>query len=131
MHNYFEINPHYFRVLKDKELALQNLGIYKEALEYFDKTLKLNPNNIKTLIGKSTVLLKLHQYDEAIEFFDRFLSIQLDNPILNGMKSMVLKEISIPRISTITATTSTSINNHTPTRSYYPPHHSKVKSKSK
>ena len=53
--------------LIDKGISLQNLGFYVEAIECFDKALKIEPDNIQSLMYKSSSLGALNRQKEAIK----------------------------------------------------------------
>ena len=55
----------------NKGLALDNLGKYEEAIEWYDKTLKIDPNNVFALYNKGFALNNLGKYQEAIEWYDK------------------------------------------------------------
>ena len=42
--------------LNNKGLALKNLGKYQEAIEWYDKALKIDPNDIYALNNKGLAL---------------------------------------------------------------------------
>ena len=53
-----------------KGYALINLFWPREALECFDRVLKIDPNHYKALLDKGRCLIFLERYREAIEFFN-------------------------------------------------------------
>lgn len=59
--------------------SLNSLGKHKEAIECFDKALKLNPNSVTDWIDKGAAFVELGKYDEAIDFLDKALSIDPNN----------------------------------------------------
>ena len=65
-----EIGP-----LKDKGIALLNLGKSNESIAYFDKALTINPNDVNTLTQKGLALGRLREYNESISYFDKALAI--------------------------------------------------------
>ena len=64
-----KINPNYIYALYNKGVNLGNLGKYKEAIESFDKALKIDPNDVNALTSKGDALNRLRR--EAIESFDK------------------------------------------------------------
>ena len=61
--------------LDNKGLALYNLGKYEEAIEWYDKVLKIDPNDVNALNNKGLALNNLGKYQEAIEWYDKALEI--------------------------------------------------------
>jgi tetratricopeptide (TPR) repeat protein len=51
--------------------ALTWLGDSEEALEWFDKALRLKPDLVEALSNKGFALAQLHRFDEAIEIYQR------------------------------------------------------------
>lgn len=48
---------------------------YKNALVYFDKTLKIDPKYILALRNKAVTLFKLEQYNQSIDVFNQILDV--------------------------------------------------------
>jgi tetratricopeptide (TPR) repeat protein len=65
--------------LYNKGSALNNLGKYKEAIEYYDKALEIDPKFALTLYNKGNALYHLGKYNEAIECYDKALEIDPKN----------------------------------------------------
>jgi tetratricopeptide (TPR) repeat protein len=63
------------KILDYKGKALLLERSYKEAIECFDKSLKLFPRFLFALNEKGVALLQLNEYHEAIECFDKALEI--------------------------------------------------------
>jgi tetratricopeptide (TPR) repeat protein len=61
----------YAKLWYTKGTALANLGKYDQAIECFDKAIKINPNEPKIWYTKGTALANLGKYDQAIECFDK------------------------------------------------------------
>ena len=57
-------------------LSLLKKQKYDEALEHFNKTIKLSPNDKLAYFNKGIVLFLLKEYNAAIEFFNK--TIELD-----------------------------------------------------
>ena len=74
-----EIGP-----LKDKGIALLDLGKCNESIAYFDKALTINPNDVNTLTQKGLALIFLNKPNQSISYFDKALTI---NP--NDVKILV------------------------------------------
>jgi tetratricopeptide (TPR) repeat protein len=59
---------------------------FPQAIEYFDKELKINPNDVDALSYKGGLLLVLDKYEEAWQYFEKALAISPNNLIiLHGM----------------------------------------------
>ena len=68
-----------FLLCTAKVRALHNLSKYQEAIEWYDKALKIDPNNILALNNKGLALSNLGKYQEAIEWYDKALKIDPNN----------------------------------------------------
>jgi tetratricopeptide (TPR) repeat protein len=69
--------------LIDTGLALYNQGKYEEAVECYDKVLKVEPNNVYFLTNKGNALKNQGKYQEAINCYDQVLAI--DPNIVDAM----------------------------------------------
>jgi tetratricopeptide (TPR) repeat protein len=56
-------------------VALNYLGNYTGAIEFYDKALAIYPKNKYALSNKGWALAGLGNYKEAITFFDKALAI--------------------------------------------------------
>ena len=57
----------------------------KNAIEYFDKSLKLNPNDVETLTLKTNAHLSLQQKDEAIDCCRKIINLEPKNYEAHGL----------------------------------------------
>jgi tetratricopeptide (TPR) repeat protein len=57
--------------LNSSGLALNELSKFKEAVEFYDKTLKIDDKNITALMNKAISLSFLGEYQQSIECYDR------------------------------------------------------------
>ncbi|MGQ0605416.1 MAG: tetratricopeptide repeat protein [Candidatus Nitrosotenuis sp.] len=76
--------------------ALMRLCNYKQAVEYFDRSLIKDPNNPEILTNRGAALGKLGKFDAALEHYD--LALKIDSkyiPALNN-KANVLAETGKP-----------------------------------
>ncbi|MBQ6628294.1 MAG: tetratricopeptide repeat protein [Methanobrevibacter sp.] len=62
-------------IYNNKCLTLINLNRFDEAIECYDKALKINPNNVKAWNNKAFALHNLNRLEEAIECYDKTLEI--------------------------------------------------------
>ncbi len=70
------------------------MGQKKEALIYFDKSLKIQPDDVITLHNKSSALSELGRFDEALKCVNKALKL---NPKMNEaieLKKLILEKIS-------------------------------------
>jgi tetratricopeptide (TPR) repeat protein len=58
-----------------KGLALYNLRKYNEAMESYDRAIKIDPNNAYAWYNKGNALYALGEYNEAMESYDRAIKI--------------------------------------------------------
>ena len=65
--------------LYNEGYLMSNLGRYEDAINYFDKVLKIDPHHIDSLYFKGLTLSDLGRDDEAIEYFDRLLVLKPDS----------------------------------------------------
>jgi tetratricopeptide (TPR) repeat protein len=63
------------RLKPDNADALQSLGRLPEAIEYYDRVLKLNPDRSEAHNNRGVALLNLGDSDEAIASFERAVAI--------------------------------------------------------
>ena len=71
-----EINePDSDEIYNNECLTLINLNRFDEAIECYDKALKINPNNVKAWNNKAFALHNLNRLEEAIECYDEALKI--------------------------------------------------------
>jgi len=57
---------------------MRRLGRYKEAIECFDRALKINPMTKRAWNNKGLVLEKMGRYDEALLCYENALKIDPD-----------------------------------------------------
>ncbi len=62
-------------IYNNKCLTLINLNRFNEAIECYEKALKINPNNVKAWNNKAFALHNLNRLEEAIECYDEALKI--------------------------------------------------------
>lgn len=67
-----------------------NLGNFKNALSFFDKTLELQPTHISALIKKGNILGKFGKYANAISCYDMALNIESQNILALINKGLAL-----------------------------------------
>jgi tetratricopeptide (TPR) repeat protein len=58
-----------------KGLALYNLRKYNEAMEYYDRAIKMDPNNAYAWYNKGNALYASGKYNEAMEYYDRAIKM--------------------------------------------------------
>lgn len=73
------LNPLFQQALGNKAVTLAKLGKHNDAIEYFNKLLKLNPNSPEGWFGKGSSLLMLEQHEEAIKCYDKALENSLED----------------------------------------------------
>jgi tetratricopeptide (TPR) repeat protein len=76
-------------------LALNELDRHKEAIELYDKTLKLDNKDVTALMNKAISLTHLKNYKESIEYYDK---VQIVDPGLNEAsiaKSQVFEKLGM------------------------------------
>jgi tetratricopeptide (TPR) repeat protein len=56
-------------------LSLNELDRHKEAIEFYDKTLKLDNKDVTALMNKAISLNHLRNYLESIEYYDKAQTI--------------------------------------------------------
>ncbi len=61
--------------LVDKGNALVDLGMYLQAIQYYDKALDIDPSNKYTIYNKGNALERLGNHTQAIQYFDKAISI--------------------------------------------------------
>ncbi|WP_278847751.1 tetratricopeptide repeat protein [Brachyspira pilosicoli] len=61
--------------------AKSNLGLHREAIEDFDKTIELNPSDFMAYNNRGTAEIKLKNYIESIKYFDKSIELNQNNDI--------------------------------------------------
>ena len=63
----------------NKGVVQTKIGKYNEALECFDRALKLNPGVSNIWLNRGIALVKLNEFEEAMDCFDRALQLDPNN----------------------------------------------------
>lgn len=50
---------------------LYNQGKYNEAIEWYDKFLRIKPNDVIALMNKGLALVNMQKFKEAIELYNK------------------------------------------------------------
>ncbi len=79
--------------LNKKGSFLYDQGKYQEAIDCYDKALRVNPNNKYALNGKGIALNSQGKYQEAIEYYDKALRV---NP--NYFEALYNKGFALKKI---------------------------------
>lgn len=66
-----QIDPNNVATWIQEGLALNGLGKYNEAIQWFDKVLQIDPNLANAWYNKGFVLKKLGKRNEAKQCFDK------------------------------------------------------------
>lgn len=72
---------------------MDQLGRHDEAVECFDRVLKINPKDVEALNNKGGSLIKLNKYEEAIESLDDALKINHHNFVTYYNKGIALGKL--------------------------------------
>jgi tetratricopeptide (TPR) repeat protein len=99
-HSYSQISDNssidiFIDTLVEKADQLIDEDRYDEAIQYYDKALKLNPNYVDVLNNKALVLSDLGRHEEAIQYLDKVLEIDPNNVDALDMKRSVSDELDI------------------------------------
>jgi tetratricopeptide (TPR) repeat protein len=63
----------------NKGVVQTKLGKYNEALDCFDRALKINPGVTNIWLNRGIALVKLNEFEEAMDCFDRALQLDPNN----------------------------------------------------
>ena len=70
-----------------------NAGKYNEAIECYDKAIKLNPNSLVALYNKGSAVMQLGKYNEVIECYDKAIKL---NP--NSLVALYNKGLAVMQL---------------------------------
>ena len=76
-----------------KAKALASQGLHQEALELFEKSLRVDPNAPKTLADKAAMLNQLERFGEALEASDKSLEYGSHIPIVWYIRGITLDNL--------------------------------------
>ena len=76
----------------NKAVTLYEQGRYEEAIEYYDKALKLSPEDIDIWSNKGNTLYEQGRYEEAIKCYDKALKFSPENVDIWNDKGNTLYE---------------------------------------
>ena len=79
--------------LINKGLALDNLGNYTQAIQYYDKVLAIDPKYVAALNNKGSALGRLGNHTQAIQYFDKALDIEPKNVAALYNKALALYDL--------------------------------------
>ena len=85
-----KINPK-CTLLKAK--CLEDLSLFNEALDEYDKLLGLNEKDVKTLLAKSDLLRRMFKYESALELAIDATSLDEKNINCYLMQSVIYKDV--------------------------------------
>jgi len=85
-----DFNPEYVKAICKKSFVLYQLGMYKEALGFANKTLEIEPDHVGALSLKASSLLKLQRFQEAFELVAHALDLDPKNSELLFLKGKAL-----------------------------------------
>ncbi len=74
----------------DKGITEFNLGNFKKALTFFERTLEANPQHVLALIKRGNIFGKFGKYAKAISSYDLALGIELENTLALVNKGLAL-----------------------------------------
>jgi tetratricopeptide (TPR) repeat protein len=76
-----------------KGVALKNLGKHNEAIECYDKAIKIDPNYALAWNNKDLALYNLGKYNESIECYDKAIKIDPNYALARNNKDLALKHV--------------------------------------
>jgi WD40 repeat protein/serine/threonine protein kinase/Flp pilus assembly protein TadD len=85
----------YGLIYKNKGDTLNNLSRYKEALECYNKAIKVDPEMKNAYMEKALVLMKMNMPDDAAECLDSLMEMSPEDEVykyLKGAVSMMMKD---------------------------------------
>jgi tetratricopeptide (TPR) repeat protein len=79
--------------LNQKGNDLSNQGKYQEAIEYYERALRIDPNHVNALNNKGVALANQGEYKEAIECYDKALEIDPNYTTAQNNKKLALEKL--------------------------------------
>ncbi|MEG4321349.1 MULTISPECIES: tetratricopeptide repeat protein [unclassified Microcoleus] len=73
---------------------LQEISRYEEAIQRYDKAIKLKPDSCEAWNFRGIALLQLGRYEESIVSFDKALEIKPDYQVAKTNRDIALKELN-------------------------------------
>jgi predicted O-linked N-acetylglucosamine transferase (SPINDLY family)/predicted SAM-dependent methyltransferase len=90
-----ESNPTFAPLWLAQGIALKALNQRNEALECWDRALKVDPKYVEALINSGVLLHEMHQPKESLLRFTRALEINPDHPTVLGNYGILLTEFKL------------------------------------
>ena len=76
--NAISIDPTFQEALNDIGVCFDNLNLLKDALETFDKIIRINPLNKLAFYNKGAVFIKLKQFNKTNTIIDKLLELDIN-----------------------------------------------------
>jgi tetratricopeptide (TPR) repeat protein len=77
-------------------LSLNELNQHNDALEYYDKSLRIDPNDVTALMNKAISLSHLGSYKDAINYYDMAQIIDSSLKEIPLAKSKLFEKLNMP-----------------------------------
>lgn len=68
----------------------RNNQSYEEAIEYFNKSIKIDKNNFDAYLGMAFAMNSMERYDEELDYYNRALEIDPTNELALSWKAVCL-----------------------------------------
>ncbi|KAM3144528.1 hypothetical protein pb186bvf_003397 [Paramecium bursaria] len=88
-----QVSPNSSELYYKIGVSLQEIKLYDEAIQMYNKAIQMNPNQAELYFNKGKALFELRNFEESILMYDKAISIQPANAEFNYYKGFPMLEM--------------------------------------